>query len=146
MRPLKKKITVDCHGPIAANKKNKSSWEDVWLTWTGKPGRKKYHLGPCLMSKTALERDHEDNLKCSRKYPEIDWTDDLYQSELALKKVTLGEIHIEDPDSSITNIYTQKECIDRKEAERMIKVLLKLHGFNDVRFKWNRPKFIVIPM
>jgi len=141
-----KKINVNCFGPIAVSKKYSSPWEDVWLSWTGKPGRKKYRLAPCLCGKLEAEQELELTLECKEKYPEIDWDEDIQKSELALMEISNGNIYVEDPKDKITNIYTPKDCIDREEAEKMIRILMESHGFDLIRLKWNRPKLIVIPM
>jgi len=143
---MSKKITVKCHGPIAANRKYKSLWEDVWLSWTGKPGRTKYYSAPCLIGKLNAEDDHELNLDCVKKYPETDWDDEIAQSKSAIEAISRGEIYIDDPKSDIPNVYTSKDLIDRKEAELMIAEVMKLHGFKEIRYKWIRPKIVVIPM
>jgi len=140
-----KKITVDCHGPIAVSKKYQSPWEDVWLSWTGKPGRKKYYLAPCLISKPYAESEHEWNLKYSKEHPDPFWEEELKQYVIILKTLESNEIYIEDINDDISSIYTQKDFIDRNEAEKMIAFFMKLHGFNAIRCKWNRPKFIAIP-
>ena len=92
---MPKKITVDCYGPIAHNKKYKSPWEDVWLSWTGKPGRTKYYLAPCLCSKTNVETDYQDTLMCKEKYPEDDWSEEIQESLLILKMLKQEEMFID---------------------------------------------------
>jgi len=52
---MPKEIKVTCWGSIALSDKYKSYWEDVWLTWKGKPGRKKYYSILRLSSKTECE-------------------------------------------------------------------------------------------
>lgn len=143
---MPKKITVASYGPIAVSSKYESPWEDVYLSWTAKPGRKKYRIAPCLCSKSEAEREHRINLKCRAENPEMDWSDDINHSTLALEAIALKGIYIDGPDSDIPNVYSPAEFIDRIEAERMIAEVMKLHGFNSIRCKWKRPKIVVIPV
>ena len=38
---MPKKIEIKCYGPIAVDKEAECLWEDVYMYWTQKPGRKK---------------------------------------------------------------------------------------------------------
>lgn len=135
---MPKKITVKCYGPIAVGREHRSSWEDVWLSWTGKPGRKKYYLGPTLVSRTALEQDHQINIKCR-------FNDEIVRTSEVLKQVLAGNSWVDWSNPNIPTIYSPKEWIDRDEAERMIGELMLHHGFTSIRCKWKRPKMIIIP-
>ena len=143
---LGKKITIKCSGPIAASKKYQSPWEDVWLSWTGKPGRTRYYCAPCLASKTEALSEHEINLECKKKYPENHWDEEIKESQNTLEEIASGKIYIADA-SDIPNIYSPKDYIDRAEAEKMIAlVMYEVYGFDKIRCKWDRLKFMVIPM
>ena len=52
---MSKEIKVNCRGQISISSKYESPWEDVWLSWKGKPGRKKYYSILRLSSKTECE-------------------------------------------------------------------------------------------
>lgn len=143
---MPKKITVDCYGPIAVGRKYQSPWEDVWLSWKAKPGRKKYYLAPCLIGKIDAEQSHELNLECVKIHPDTNWTEEIEQSKAAVEATSLGKIFIADPESAIPNVYTPKDFIDRAEAEKMIACLMKLHGVKNIKCVWRKPRFIVVPM
>lgn len=143
---MPKKITVRCHGPIALNKKYHSPWEDVWLSWTDKPGRKKYYLAPTLCSKPTVVQDQEINFECQKEHPDLDYKDDIIETAKALDSINQGEIYIDNTNSKIPNVSTPKDYINREEAERMIAEVMKLHGYESIICKWRRPKFIIIPM
>ena len=140
---MPKEIKVTCWGSIALSDKYKSYWEDVWLTWKGKPGRKKYYLGPCLCSKTEAESELSVSIECQKKHPNIDWSKDIKISKKSLESINNGEIYIDDVNSKIPNVYSPKELIDRKEAEKMISKLLKIYNIKNVKYDWIKPKVLV---
>lgn len=142
---MPKKITVKCYGPISINSEYKSPWEDIWLSWTDKPGRKKYYCGPTLICKPTLESDLKISLECKKDY--IDGFDkeiEEYTNALAILKHI--DIYIPMFNDDIPNIYTSKDYINRQEAERMIAELMKVYGYNDIVCKWKRSKFVIIPV
>jgi hypothetical protein len=141
-----KKITVACTGPIAVSPKYESPWEDVWLSWKAKPGRKKYYLAPCLQGRIDAVQEHEINLECKEKYPEDDWDKEIENSKAVLEAMSLGKIYVADPESDMPAIYTPKDFIDRAEAEKMIVHLMGLHGVKNIKCVWKKPEFIIIPM
>jgi hypothetical protein len=146
MHKLGKKITCHCHGPIAVGKQYKSLWEDVWLTWTEKPGRKKKTIGPTLISKTDILREIEFEKEFLEEYPEHKDTSILEELETALREVGVNEYHIiRRKDNDLPSVYTNAEYIDRKEAEIMIRVLMIDYGYNNIRLKWKRPHTVIIP-
>jgi len=142
---MPKKITIRCHEPIGVSKKYGQPWSDVYISWIDKPGRKKYYLAPCLVSKVALEYDLKSNLEIQKKY-----NDDLFKEEIeeyrnALSWLEDFDVYIHNPSNSLTNIYTSKDYIDRAEAEKMIAEFMKFYGYSDIICKWKRIKFYVIP-
>ena len=143
---MSKEIKVRCYGPIAVSKQYESPWEDVWLSWKGKPGRKKYYLGPCLKSRTECKSDLEINLDCQKDYPEHDWSDDIKRNKLALAAIKSGKIFIDDNYPTIPDICSPKEFINRKEAEVMIGVVLKeMYDIKNIKCNWLKPNIIIIP-
>ena len=141
---MAKKLLIVCFGTLALNKKLQTSWEDLFVLWTGKPGRKKYEVSMCLQSKPATEDEHKSNLELSAEHPEQDWTKDINQSTLALEAVTSGRIYVDlDRTDNYAYAYSPKDRIDRAEAERMIAETMKLYGFESIRCKWKKPKFVI---
>ena len=56
---MPKLITVRSYDPIAADKNYRQPWSDVWISFTGKPGRKRFRFGPTLVALPALIQDVE---------------------------------------------------------------------------------------
>lgn len=139
---MPKKILVRCHSPLAVDRKCDVEWSDVWLSWTDKPGRKKYYLAPCLCSKSSLDLDIEVQNKCTADYPDLDWRDETEMLAKASEAVGAGRIYIEDSPNGTPTIYSPMEYINRDEAERMIAEVMKLHGYNDIVCKWKRTKIV----
>jgi hypothetical protein len=141
-----KLIHVSCWGPIAFSNKYKSPWEDVWISWTGKPGRTKYRLAPCLISLTDLKDNIELTQTLQKENPDIDWSDEIEELTNAFENTFLGNIFVANPKDKLTNIYTPMEFITREEANNMIRELMKFYNFDKIRIKWSRPKMLVIPV
>ncbi|MBN1569114.1 MAG: hypothetical protein JXA73_14790 [Acidobacteria bacterium] len=144
---MPKKIRVSCYGPIAVSRRYRSPWEDVFLSWTGKPGRRKYHLMLSLISRKVAERDHQEDTMSPVQSHDAKSSDLMRQSGPDIEAIALGKIHvIMNGSDNLPDVYTPKEYIDRAEAERMIAVVMRLHGFDSIRCKWKRPKFIITPV
>jgi len=141
---MPKQITVACHGPIAVSRKYRSPWEDVRLSWTGKPGRKKYHLVVSLFSKPSAVRYHRE-LTAHDGDGESD--EQMHQSGLAIEAMDHGKRHlIMTGCDNLPDVYSPEEFIDRAEAERMIADVMRANGYENIRCKWKRPKFIITPI
>jgi len=126
------KVIVNCFGPIAFGQDYQSPWEDVWLQWTTKPGRRKIRWAPCLVSRSYANAAQE-------------FDPDYYSQPL--QAVASGDIFIVDPKSETTEIFTPADYVDRAEAERMITTLVTaISGPQPVRFKWKRPKLFIQPV
>ncbi len=132
-----KRVLVRCFGPIVFYKSHKSLWEDVYLKWKGKPGRKVYQTGPTLIGKINLMSD------LSLYQSDIEFKDDEIRLLEALKGINISEYFIDKDD----NIYSRSDKIDRFEAEKMLLYYFK-SKFNvtNVKFKWMKPKFFVISL
>lgn len=119
-----KKKKILCKHHINLNYPN--PWCDIWISYKSKPGRKKVYLSPCLISSTCRELDDNGILQ-NHNHP------DLYME---------GDI-----DKANLCIYSEKEYIDKKEAERMISHLLKIKGvnINNIKFSWKNPRIFAMP-
>lgn len=146
---MPKKITVSCCGPIALGKRNNYEvpWEDVYLSWSGKPKGKKYRIAPVIVSKTDAEHEYKLLKELQEENPDYDFSEEINILENALKHIKeYNQIYIHDPNDPLCAIYTPKEYIDRKEAERMIRELMVNHyGFNEIICKWKRPRLVILP-
>ena len=142
---MPKKITARCHGPIAASKKYSSPWEDVWLSWTGKPGRKRYYLAPTLVSHYDIRIELEINQELQAKYGSSYDSDVEEYTEILKYLDHQPYYHL--PDDKFPTVFTSSEAINRKEATRMIEYLMRSLGFNDIICKWKRLKHnrMIIP-
>ena len=143
---MPKKIVCKCHEPIGISKKYKQPWSDVYISWTDKPGRKKYRLAPCLVSKPFAEADLKTNLEIQEKYKSLDFQTDIDECRSAIDWLENFDICVHNPNNSFPNIYTSKDYIDRHEAEKMIAELMKFYGYQNIKCKWKRVKLFVIPM
>ena len=136
------KVHVFCFGPIAVSRNAKSIWEDVWISWKIKPGRKNYkRIAPQLFSRTELTRD---------EIPLDDY--EIAFNNKMLKRLETEDIVYDEDDrvagSSIEmpTIITGKVNVTKDETERMLRRYFSKKGFdNPIYFKWYRPKIIVIP-
>ena len=138
---MPKLITVRSYDPIAIDRKCRQPWSDVWISFTGKPGRKKYKFGPTLVAFPALIQDVE----LARYFSKADQIADC---EKILKSLAVnGDLYIETIHSGLAypSIYTSRKYIDRAEAERMIGFFMRTLGFASCRFKWLRAKFTMVP-
>lgn len=145
------KVNVTCTGPIAVSRKYSCIWEDVYINWNVKPGRKnKKYLAPTLMSRTDVERDLEIETKELKEAKDEDIvfieTEIEYNKEI-LQELDKGNIFIQkDMDDTVPDVVTPKEYIDRDEAERMLtKLLEEWFDLKNIKFKWKRPNFVVTP-
>jgi len=141
---MPKKIIVESSSYLAIYKDYKTPWEDVWLTTTVKPGRKKLKLAPCLIGRKSLE----DDLLWEKKFKNED--NDLFsQEEYDHCKNVLKIINKEEyfyhyfNDKNILDIYSPKDYIDREEAEKMIGELMKKYLVDSVKCKWKRPGIFI---
>jgi len=142
---MPKKITVRCLGPIAASTKYSSPWEDVWLSWTGKPGRKKFYLAPILVSHYDTRIELEINKKLQAEHGSL-YDNDVEQYTEILK-ILDHKPYYHLPDNTFPTVFTSSEVINREEATRMIEYLMRSLGFDDIMCKWKRLKHnrMIIP-
>ena len=137
---MPKLITVRSSDPIAADKNYRQPFFDVWISFTGKPGRKKYKFGPTLVALPALKQD----LEMAR---DANDADEIADCEKILKFLNDEDFYVapRSDEAEFPSIYTAREYIDRAEAERMIASFMRTLGFAVCRFKWRRPKFTMVP-
>ncbi|MFW6046953.1 MAG: hypothetical protein ACOCP4_04115 [Candidatus Woesearchaeota archaeon] len=142
---MPKKITVKSVSPIAAHRWYETLWDDVFLSWSCKPGRSVYKIAPMIGSRKDLEYQYEDMIKLQKNASDYDYSKEINDIKKALDYInSYNKIYIENPNDPITEIYTPREYIDKNEAEKMISELMKHYGFNEIRCKWKRPKMFVI--
>ena len=140
---MPKQIKVRCYGPITVDPDYPSLWEDVYLSWTQKPGRKRMEIAPCLVSKTDLISDLLTH-KNMQEDGAADFSEDIERLEKALSTIENGHYYIYDKDNPLTDMCTPKEYIDKKEAEKMIRLIMIEYGYDNVKLKWERPKMVII--
>jgi hypothetical protein len=136
-----KLITVRCYDPIAVDKTYRQPWSDLWISFTSKPGRRRYAFAPTLVSLPALKQDLQMAL-------------DVNDAAEAADCERIMQLLNEDDGLDIERganedqptIYTSREYIDRAEAQRMISYFLGTLGYANCRFKWLRPKIVLIPV
>jgi hypothetical protein len=127
--PPRKRIDVEGWGPLAAGPHHPTTWDDVWISWKGRPGRPRTTLAPTLVGFDEFESQEA-----------IARADPLYADEAA------GHVRIRQQletapyvidDIEPPNIYARKATIDRAEAERMLAFLLEQrYGIRNPKFRW----------
>lgn len=142
----RKHIQVFCHGNLGVSQTAKSPWEDCWLRWKGKPGRKVYHASPCLMSVAEVHHDLQMHAEIRATHNEPEW----YLDEDADGRALLDMLQVEPYACRGTGarlmIVTPANGFDRAEAERMMSWWLDWeHHIRNVKFVWNKPEIIVQP-
>ena len=146
---MPKHVAIRCHDPIAWDKFARQPWSDLWISYTAKPGRKKYRFAPTLVSKPVLE----DDLRSAQAQQAGDATarhaEDVEIAERVLAIFANGGEHFVDVELSGTDtptIYTARTYIDRQEAEAMLDEFMRTLGYPDVTYKWLKPKLRLIPV
>lgn len=171
--PSRKRVLCSCHGPIAFGPHYKSPWEDVWLRWKGKPGRKVYRAAPTLVCHRELYVELEMHAEIRKGplhplsigdiilpgTPEVpmeereSWylrDDEVMRSMLAaLERAPYACDWQSYPerDKGLSTVYTKAAGIDRKEAERMLAYFLEVaYGVKNVKFDWKKADFCIEPV
>jgi hypothetical protein len=146
---MPKHVTIRCYDPIARYKLARQPWSDVWLSYTAKPGRKKYCFAPTLVSKPVLEDDLRSAQEQQAKDPSSKHVEDVELAEKVLAIFASGGKHFVDVESSeafTPTIYTARSYIDRMEAEMMLGKFMRTLGYLDVTYKWLKPKILMTPV
>lgn len=124
-------------------------WEDVWISWSCKPGRKTAYRGPTLIGMVDLKSEIYFHGELVKEYPEEpSYQEDLDSLLSAKEQLLAGKpFVVEGGNKNCDSIYTAKDWINRAEAEKMLAYYLReTEGMKDVRFKWVRAKRLVMPM
>lgn len=143
----KKTIRCISHGIIATNTFERSPWEDVWIEWKGKPGRKLYRAAPCLICEAEWLSDLAIHESIRSEQNEPTWyLDNDAEIRSALDEAKTNGYACRGTGGGL-DIVTLEKGITRKEAERMLAwYLRRTHGIKHVRFSWQRPKHTAQPM
>ena len=172
---MRKRILCFCHFPFAQYPDAKVPWDDVYLRWKAKPGRRVYRAAPCLVCKAEVLADlkmHEEirNEKTIRvwsltaedgfgsKQSEEPLSEEViaehqtwYREDDARYRQVLEDLETQEfamigGEPGLT-LYTSAKGINRREAERMLAWwLYGTQGFANPKFVWKKPKYIVEPM
>lgn len=139
----RKHVMAICYGPIAFGPHYKSPWEDVWLRWKGKPGRRRYYTAPTLICRAELIADLERHRERQKKRPKL-YVTDIAHDEAILRALECSPHAVDDWDPP--NVCTRAIGIDRAEAERMLAFLLeRRYGVLNPKFEWKRTDFCITP-
>lgn len=137
-----KRIICRSHSVLAAGPHYQTYWDDVWLRWKGKPGRRTYYEAPMLASRAHLEGELSTDKAMQQKSPKHDWAIDIVYSEKMLAMLDAAPYVRE--EGPCPNVYTNAEYIDRAEAERMLRWFLhETHGITNPKFIWKKSDLIV---
>ncbi len=138
----KKCVLAICHGPIAFGRRYKSPWEDVWLQWKGKPGRRSYYSAPTLICRAELVAKLERH-RSRRKYADARKAD-IAHDEAMLLALDRSPYVVDDWDPP--NVYTRALGMDRAEAEGMLTFLLeRRYRVRNPKFQWKKADFCITP-
>jgi hypothetical protein len=142
--PQKKRILTICHGPIALGLQYKSPWEDVWLRWKGKPGRRRYSSAPTLVCRAELIADLESD-RCLQNKRSAASAGDIEHDKAMLDELECAPYAVDDWDPP--NVYTRANGINRAEAERMLAFLLeRRYKVLNPKFEWKKKTgFCIMP-
>ena len=145
-----KLIHVVCDEPIGLYRRAEQPWADIYISWTGRPGRTVYRWGPCIQGREYLEYRVTTNEQMLALPEEECEFRDVYARGLAEGRATLARLDagenfiISDERLSadgIPEIQIADGRVTRESAERALRWLcLRVAGFDLVRFKWHRPK------
>ena len=140
----KKTIRCQTHGLMGRYTSAPVAWEDIWISWKGKPGRTTYKASPCVICSAELEFDMWLHDKIRREQNEPDWyLDEDENAREALATLERQEYAVMGVDASL-QIVTKAKGIDRKEAERMLAwYLLRYHRVRNPKFSWQRSEYLV---
>lgn len=142
----RKRIIVRGHGVWNAGPHESTTWDDVWLRWAGKPGRKTYRAAPCLMSYADLVSEIEFTRGMFEFAPDDaeTWQEEL-DHLLAIKDHLEREPYYTEMRTRFPNTYTRVATIDRAEAERMLTHMLRVrYGVvGDLKFDWRKTRCVV---
>lgn len=143
---MPKKIEIKCYGPIAVSKTAKCPWEDVYMYWTQKPGRKKKRMWVVLDTKVNMEKDLESYKKLQEE-GDADFSEEISEFEKELKILETTDIMVGTVEDDYAELFTNNDFIDRNEAEKMMFKFLRYLGINnELKFKWRRQNFIITPV
>lgn len=170
LQPKGKLVRCCAYEPIGVSTEAEQPWSDTWVTITDKPGRRKYHYGPTIIGRYALQSDIDIQREMIAEGPHtggigeephrITWTitdEDIEKQRLHLAeleaiaaRLDAGEPMVIDEGcgKGLPEIYCRERAITRAVAEQAVAVLMVHNGHNhgSYRFKWKRQGwFIVTP-
>ena len=118
-----------------------TSWADVWMSWKDSRRRKQY-LAPCINSAKGAYSDLWMSVECRLRNPDMAsvFDADIQRGSEAVEAIEGGAWHIEDGAHGMPEIYSPAPEINRREAERMMALVLERSGIRNPKFRWDRPK------
>lgn len=164
---MRKRVICFAGWPFGQYPHAKVPWDDVYLRWKGKPGRRIYHAAPCLecvaeihaelqMHEDIRNREDEDYLAAvdsmfrrthrASKEERQTW----YRDEDAKYQRLLAELDTQEyacyGEGAGLHIVTKANGIDRWEAERMLAWWLKTaENIRNAKFVWDAPDYVITP-
>jgi hypothetical protein len=137
----RKKVIVDCNGPIVINNKYTSPWEDLIIRFKTGPG-KNHSYWLTVTSKKDLENSIEFHKELHTQYPDLGYDEWIKNDEEVLNHLKTNDFFCDEKDGEI---YTSNYFINKYEAERMMNYFMSLKGFKNIKYIWKRPTFVIIP-
>lgn len=139
----KKEVIINCYEPIVIDNNYQQLWSDIYIKYKAKPGRRTYYKAPTLISKVCLE---EDIASCSNNTINMRMLEYLKNVKTLLDwGVSFVVQNSSWVEKNRPHIYTNKEYIDKYEANRLIIEYMKFLGFRNIKLKWKHPEIIFEP-
>lgn len=150
----RKRIRLACHGVLSAGPQYKTPWEDIWMQWKGKPGRRTYYAAPMLGCAAELRGDIEISMEAAIRHPDLKAN---FEQDIAVDMALLKDLETQEftDDSrfypghdrpALANVYVEADGIDRALATRMLEFYLaKYYQVRNPKLKWPKKDFVVLP-
>lgn len=140
----KKIVATDCVFPAYPDQP--FGWEDVSLKWTAKPNRGRVERMVTLSGKKEIQGQLELSLDCQRDNPDLDYSEDIAYHREIVRDVEAEGLLVRVGAEGRDEVYLNKDWLVKADAEMMLKAYAAAIGFPDVRIKWQRSKFVIIPV
>lgn len=145
-----KRVQIRCNFPLGRFRHHdiRLPWEDMYLRWKGKPGRKTHYACPMLgcAAELPVELVMHEKIRGVREDRQDWYREDDENIKNVLRDLVTREYAMTGEGAGLC-IYTKAKGIDAREAERMLAWYLETaHGVRNPKFIWKRSKFIVTPM
>ena len=138
----RKKVQVNCYGPIAFGKQYESYWEDVWIRYKIRPG-KSFHIWFTFISYPDLLSNLELDLELEKDNPDLSWAEGIDKYKSIIKILETNEFYY---DEKLTDFYIKYKCVNRQVVEKILNWFIESKGYRNIKHCWKIPKILVTPV